>query len=98
VVLTDETEIMPESLPEEILSDHGRGRPSTAVAVDRIAPSRSLDFRTAKKEFERQFIEDCLDQAGGNVTRAAAKLGMHRQSLQHKIKELGLTRRFVSDD
>ena len=98
VVLTDKTEIMPESLPEEILSDQGRGRPSTAVTVDRIAPSRSLDFRTAKKEFERQFIEDCLDQAGGNVTRAAAKLGMHRQSLQHKIKELGLTRRFVSDD
>lgn len=98
VVLTDRIDIMPDALPEEILSNVGRGRPSADVRVDRIALSGSLDFRSAKKEFERQFIEDSLDQAGGNVTRAAAKLGMHRQSLQHKIRELGLTKRFVSDD
>jgi DNA-binding protein Fis len=30
------------------------------------------------------------------VTRAAAVLGMHRQSLQHKLRELGLGRRYVS--
>ena len=98
VVLTDKDEIMPQVLPEELLSDKGRGRPINTVRADRDSQPESLDFRTAKKEFERQFIEDTLDQAGGNVTKAAAKLGMHRQSLQHKIKELGLTKRFVSDD
>jgi DNA-binding NtrC family response regulator len=98
VVLSDRAEIAPEALPEEILSGQGRGRPTTDLKADRIAEYRSLDFRTAKKEFERQFVEDTLDQTGGNVTRAAARLGMHRQSLQHKIKELGLTKRFVSDD
>jgi DNA-binding NtrC family response regulator len=98
VVLTDRSEIMPEALPEEILSGQGCGRPTTDWKADRIAQYRSMDFRTAKKEFERQFVEDTLDQTGGNVTRAAARLGMHRQSLQHKIKELGLTKRFVSDD
>jgi DNA-binding NtrC family response regulator len=30
------------------------------------------------------------------VTRAAAILGMHRQSLQHKLRELGLARRYVT--
>ncbi|MGH9427984.1 MAG: helix-turn-helix domain-containing protein, partial [Terriglobia bacterium] len=48
--------------------------------------------------FERQYVEHSLDRAGGNVTKAAAALGMHRQSLQHKIKELGLSKRFVLDD
>ena len=30
------------------------------------------------------------------MTRAAAVLGMHRQSLQHKLRELGLARRYVA--
>ncbi|MEJ7713927.1 MAG: helix-turn-helix domain-containing protein [Pyrinomonadaceae bacterium] len=30
------------------------------------------------------------------MTQAAAILGMHRQSLQHKLRELGLARRYVS--
>ena len=34
--------------------------------------------------------------ADGNVTRAASVLGMHRQSLQHKLRELGLGRRYVA--
>ena len=49
----------------------------------------------AKREFERKYIEKCQEKTAGNITQAAALLGMHRQSLQHKIKELGLTRKFV---
>jgi hypothetical protein len=30
------------------------------------------------------------------VTKAAEILGMHRQSLQHKLRQLGLGRRYVS--
>src|SRR5688572_2653211 len=54
------------------------------------------DFRNDRREFERRYIARCLDESGGNVTRAAAVLGMHRQSLQHKLRELGLGRRYVS--
>ncbi|MEK6408731.1 MAG: sigma-54 dependent transcriptional regulator [Acidobacteriota bacterium] len=97
VVLSDTQEVTIEALPEEIASDQNRGRPATETSVT-AKGSESLDFRSAKKEFERQFIENSLDQAGGNVTRAAARLGMHRQSLQHKIKELGLSKRFVSEE
>ena len=97
VVLTDNEEIKIEALPEEILSDQRR-RPASAKPSEGITVSQTLDFRSAKREFERQYIEYCLEQAGGNVTRAAAALGMHRQSLQHKLKELGLSKRFVLDD
>jgi DNA-binding NtrC family response regulator len=54
------------------------------------------DFRDDRREFERRYIARCLEEAGGNVTRAALVLGMHRQSLQHKLRELGLGRRYVA--
>lgn len=95
VVLTDSEEISVDALPEEILD---RKRGTSIAQAEGITVSRSLDFRSAKKEFERLYVEYSLDQAGGNVTKAAAALGMHRQSLQHKIKELGLSKRFVLDD
>jgi len=97
VVLTNSEEITIEALPEEILSDQRR-RPMSGKPSEGITVSQTLDFRSAKREFERQYVEYSLEQAGGNVTRAAAALGMHRQSLQHKLKELGLSKRFVLDD
>jgi DNA-binding NtrC family response regulator len=54
------------------------------------------DFREDRREFERRYIARCLEESGGNVTRAATILGMHRQSLQHKLRELGMARRYVS--
>jgi DNA-binding NtrC family response regulator len=56
----------------------------------------TADFRDDRREFERRYIARCLEEAGGNVTRAASVLGMHRQSLQHKLRELGLGRRYVA--
>jgi len=46
--------------------------------------------KAAVEEFERRFITEKLDENGGNISQTARALGMHRQSLQHKIKELGL--------
>jgi DNA-binding NtrC family response regulator len=92
-VLTDGREITTEALPEEVIS----GKRLQPVDVsDAVLPS--LDFRSAKKDFERKYIEKTLEQTGGNVTRAAALLGMHRQSLQHKLRELGLSKKFVFDE
>lgn len=39
----------------------------------------------------------CIWKIGGNVSRAAATLEMHRQSLQQKIRDLGMTR-FSGDE
>jgi DNA-binding NtrC family response regulator len=61
-----------------------------------LAVPFTADFRNDRREFERRYIARCLEESGGNVTRAAAVLGMHRQSLQHKLRELGLGRRYVS--
>lgn len=97
VVFSEKEEITLQALPEEIVSGREVDRAAAATSDD-ITISHTADFKDAKKEFERRYIERSLDQAGGNVTRAAAILGMHRQSLQHKIKELGLSKKFVLDD
>ncbi len=54
----------------------------------------NLPFRDAKKivvdTFERDFVNRKLAENNGNISKTAAALGMHRQSLQQKIKELNL--------
>jgi two-component system response regulator AtoC/two-component system nitrogen regulation response regulator NtrX len=54
----------------------------------------NLPFRDAKKivveAFERDFVSRKLAENSGNVSKTAEALGMHRQSLQHKIKELNM--------
>lgn len=40
------------------------------------------------EEFERAMIQRALASESGNISAAARRLGMHRQSLQQKIKQL----------
>jgi transcriptional regulator with PAS, ATPase and Fis domain len=48
------------------------------------------DLRHARAAFEARHIRRVLDLHGGNVTRAAAALGLSRAMLQNKMKEYGL--------
>jgi two-component system, NtrC family, response regulator AtoC len=107
-VLADGKSLRPDDLPEEIKSAESSQRPaetfqrSSPARVDESTDVLSIpyldDFREARREFERAYIERVLTETGGNVTRAAERVGMHRQSLQQKLKDLGLTRRYVLQD
>ncbi len=67
---------------------------STAGDVRTFVPDLDLPFADAKRQavegFERQFLSDALREHEGNVSRTANAIGMVRQSLQQKIRELGL--------
>src|SRR2546427_449688 len=58
-----------------------------------LAPPGS--FREVKERmvetFERDFLTRALRRHAGNITRAAEELGMHRQNLQQKMRELGIS-------
>jgi two-component system response regulator HydG len=68
-------------------------------------PAASADFAalaglplTEAKEklvesFERAAIQAALDHHRGNISAAARQLGIHRQSLQQKLSQLGITAR-----
>ncbi|MEK7866802.1 MAG: sigma-54 dependent transcriptional regulator [Planctomycetota bacterium] len=63
------------------------GVTATAAPVD-------LSFQDARKqvleEFERSYLTAKLKENEGNISRTATAIGMHRQSLQQKLKELGV--------
>ncbi len=105
-VLADGQTLRAEDLPEEVNSGNSPRQsahdPQGASAPGHVEGYLQIpyldDFREARREFERAYIERCLQETGGNVTRAAELVGMHRQSLQQKLKDLGLTRRYVISD
>lgn len=94
VVLAENEQITLDVLPQEILAKPLKSK-DVELQDDSIVVPVGEDFKDARKEFERKYIEKCLERSSGNITRAAAILGIHRQSLQQKIKELGLTKRFT---
>lgn len=65
----------PEVL-EAALSSEG-GDPSVAVP----------DSPPSLARHEREYIEYVLASTGGNISEAARKLGLHRQSLQRKLRK-----------
>lgn len=98
-VLAEGPTLQSNDLPEEINASSKSTEPVSVNLDGDILPIPYLDdFREARKAFERAYIERCLVETGGNVTRAAEKVGMHRQSLQQKLKDLGLTRRYVVNE
>src|SRR5215471_4924654 len=99
IVLADTQTITLDLLPLELQSKQDELKSDSkenGSPVDIASSiSGSLKLKEAKKEFELRYIENILEQTSGNITRAAGLLGIHRQSLQQKIKDLGLTKRFV---
>jgi DNA-binding NtrC family response regulator len=49
-------------------------------------------IREARQLFEAQYLSRKLHEHGGNVTRTASAIGLERQSLQEKMKKLGVLR------
>ncbi len=78
------------------VSDLRLDDPETPLAPD-AAVAFTLSFRDAKREtvedFERAYLTRALREHNGNVSRTAEAIGMVRQSLQQKIRDLGLRAR-----
>jgi DNA-binding NtrC family response regulator len=89
-------EILPADLPAEVIS----GQPLTLKKSGNEAGMSERDFREAKRKFEVAWISKELAAHRWNVSRTAATIGLHRQSLQEKLRELDIRRpdREVADE
>lgn len=97
VIMAEGNELSARDLPEEVTAGIVKGSSvSEGSDDDGLSVPFTADFREDRREFERRYITRCLEHTQGNVTRAAEILAMHRQSLQHKLRQLGLGRRYVS--
>jgi len=48
---------------------------------------RRIYLDEAMDEFEKRFIQNALNKTGGNQTKAAQVLGVHRNTLNRKIAQ-----------
>jgi DNA-binding NtrC family response regulator len=95
-IMCEGDELALRDLPDEVSPPAPIQIASSESEAEGLKVPFTADFREDRREFERRYITRCLEHTQGNVTRAAEILGMHRQSLQHKLRQLGLGRRYVS--
>jgi two-component system, NtrC family, response regulator len=78
----------------------GSATPLRPAGTDGVAGAGlPVTFKDAKQhvveQFEREFLTKALARNGGNISKAAEEIGMYRQNLQQKMRELGIN---ASDD
>jgi two-component system nitrogen regulation response regulator NtrX len=90
LVMAGGEEIAVADLPEEI-----RKGKRAVKSVENDGENGFLgesDFREAKRQFEIVYLKRKLEEHRWNVSKTAAVVGLHRQSLQEKLRELGIQR------
>lgn len=86
VVMSRGDVLRPEDFSKDFLGTHVDRQGTT----DDVGFLDINDYREARRQFEISFIRGKLRKHDGNITRTAAAIGLHRQSLQEKLRELGI--------
>lgn len=76
ISFTNSPTILPSDLPANLLQ-----APSRKVV-------RKMRLKAALADLEKELIWSALQRSGGNVSKAAAELGIYRQQLQRKLKRI----------
>jgi two-component system nitrogen regulation response regulator NtrX len=90
LVLSRADEIGIDDLPQEVVNGEAAPHRSSGGAGENGFAEK--DFREAKRKFEVAYLTKQLADHRWNVSRTAATIGLHRQSLQEKLRELGIRR------
>ncbi len=90
LVLCRGEEIDAGDLPAEVVSREAA--PHKGSGTEGSNGLAEKDFREAKRKFEVAYLMKQLADHRWNVSRTAATIGLHRQSLQEKLRELGIRR------
>ncbi len=92
-IVADGDTIELENLPPELLAGLGHGHgagPATAGGSVATPPGVDLPYQEARRNFEARYFARLLDEAGGNVQKAAEVAGLHRTTLYEKLSKLGI--------
>ncbi|MCI0419422.1 MAG: sigma-54 dependent transcriptional regulator [Acidobacteria bacterium] len=92
VVLNRSGAIQVADLPVEVRSPARTLALNIQDAAGADSSLLALPYKEAKRKFEVEYIAARLQENNGNVSRTAAQIGLHRQSLQQKLRELGIER------
>ena len=53
---------------------------------------KGIRYEDARREFDRQFLTSVVSRCDGNLGKAAAMLGVHRNTLTRRMHELKIRR------
>lgn len=81
---------LPESVRRPVSSDAAAAGDLVRQYVSQFASAQKDMHRAALEPVERAVIEQALERCGGNQSAAAEVLGVHRNTLRKRIKELGI--------
>jgi DNA-binding NtrC family response regulator len=81
VALAQDAVISVDDLPAEL-----RGGPPPTVPTDLVGDRPTLE------ELKQRYIRHVFEESGGNVSRAAAVLGLERRSLYRMLRRYGIAR------
>lgn len=85
VIMVPHETILAEDLPEGIQGSAAGPKPGQPLpAFD------DMTFKQARDEFEREFIQQKLEEFDGNVSRTAEAIDLERSNLHRKIKSYGI--------
>lgn len=90
LVLCRGEEIGVQDLPNEVVTQEAAPHKNSNCGNENGFNEK--DFREAKRKFEVAYLTKQLMDHRWNVSRTAATIGLHRQSLQEKLRELGIRR------
>ncbi|HTQ97808.1 MAG TPA: sigma-54 dependent transcriptional regulator [Candidatus Acidoferrum sp.] len=90
MVLCRGDELGVNDLPEEVVKGAPIVPKSNGDGAD--LGLGEADFREAKRKFEVAYLRRQLTAHRWNISRTAATIGLHRQSLQERLRELGIRR------
>ena len=90
LVLSRGEEVGEADLPEEVRNN--APAPSALPGAAGNSFLSESDFREAKRKFEIAYLRRKLEEHRWNVSAMAAEIGLHRQSLQEKLRGLGIQR------
>ncbi len=86
IVMSRDEVLQPGDFPPDFLTKLSE-KSDQAQQASFLAAS---DYREAKEQFQIAYIKAKLREHGGNITRTAVAIGLHRQSLQEKLREFGI--------
>lgn len=87
ILLEDGEAIKPETIRMRLVQPAANFQPDY----------RNLTYRVAKRIFEKAYLTQLLEQAGGNISKAARMAQLDRTHLRNKMKELGMSARDNGD-
>jgi arginine utilization regulatory protein len=86
-MVTDEHVIGREHLPSHV-AELLRGQTYSSASKEEMTPRGSQTLAAFLRSIEEKEVERAMKLSGGNISKAAESLGMSRQNLQYKLKQL----------